>query len=325
MTRPNHPRWWQRLFAPQVLQNHRNFASRLRLEPLESRDVPANNTLSIGDAMLVEGNSGTTNMVFTLTRSGDTTTDWTVGFQTVNGTAVAGSDYTAQSGSAIIPAGSATATIMVPIRGDTLDEKNETFSVVLSGPVFVAGVPFVFGPRQSFAARPAPVGAVQADLNGDGKPDLITANKYGGDISVFMNNTAQGASTATFGTRQDIVTGSGPQTVVATDLNGDGKPDLAVSNTYSYTVTVMINLTTAGAATFSFGPKTNFNTSPLPLSLVAGDINGDGKTDLLTAGTTPTGGVYNILLNTTAQGSTTPAFTDGGSPAGATLAVALAD
>ena len=150
----------------------------------------------------------------------------------------------------------------MPIIGKTLGQKDRKLSVVLSGPVFGAGVPFVFAPRQTFAARPAPVAVVQADLNGDGKPDLITANKYGGDISVFMNTTAQGAGTATFGARQDIATGSGPQAIVATDLNGDGKPDLAVSNTYSYTVTVMINLTTTGAAAFAFGPKTNFNTSP---------------------------------------------------------------
>src|SRR5206468_2863233 len=102
-------------------------------------------------------------------------------------------------------------------------------------------------------------------------------------------------------------------------------PDLAVANTYSYTVTVMINLTTTGAAAFAFGPRTNFNTSPGPLSLVSGDANGDGKPDLLTAGTTATGGVYNIMLNATAQGATTPAFTDGGAPAGATMAAALAD
>jgi hypothetical protein len=296
----------------------------LRLERLEPRDLPAN-TLSIGDAVLTEGNSGSANMVFTLTRTGDTTTDWTVHYQTVAGTAVGGSDYTPQSGTATIPAGSATGTISVPILGDTLDEKNENFSVVLNGPVSTGGAPVTVAPRQSFATQATPVAVESGDLNGDGKPDLVVANRDSGTVSVFLNTTAAGAGTVTFGTRQDIITGGAdPQDLVVTDLNGDGKPDIAVVHKYTtYYVTVMLNLTAAGDTTFSFGPRTNFNTSPRCQSLVAGDVNGDGKPDLLSASTT--GGIFNVLLNQTANGAVTPVFTSGGAPNGSGMAGALID
>src|SRR5262245_37666793 len=153
-------------FLPQSLRNNRRVVPRLKLEALERRDLPAN-TLSIGDATLVEGNSGSANMVFTLTRTGDMTTDWTVNYHTVAGTAVAGSDFTAQSGIATVPAGSATGTINVPILGDTLDERNETFSVVLTGPVSTGGLPLAFISPQAFATPVVPVFTATADLNGD--------------------------------------------------------------------------------------------------------------------------------------------------------------
>ena len=318
MTRPRQSHWWNHFPG----RDARRKAPPLRLERLEPRDLPAN-TLSIGDAVLTEGNSGSANMVFTLTRTGDMSADWTVGYQTVAGTAVAGSDFTAQSGTATILAGSPTATINVPILGDTLDEKNETFSVVLNGPVTVGGVPMFFNSPQAFATPAVPVFTATADLNGDGKPDIITANRDNDNISVFLNTTAPGATTVTFGTRQDITTASQPHDIVATDLNGDGKPDLAVVNKYSNNVTVMINRTDAGETTFLFGPRTYFGLTVYPQSLAVGDVNGDGKPDLLSASTT--GGIFKILLNGTDNGAITPVFTDGGLPYGSGAAVAMLD
>lgn len=322
MMRPSPRRWWKRSSLSQPVRIDRPVERRLRLEGLEPRDLPAN-TLSIGDAVLVEGNSGSANMVFTLTRTGDTTTDWTVDYHTVAGTAVAGSDYTPQTGTATILAGSATGTITVPILGDTFDEKNEAFSVVLDGPVIIINPQLAFTSPQAFTTPAVPVFTATADLNGDGKPDIITANRDNDNISVFLNTTTPGATTVTFGTRQDITVQSQPHDIVATDLNGDGKPDLAVVNKYSYNVTVMINMTNTGDTTFTFGPRTNFGATVRPQSLAVGDVNGDGKPDLLTASTT--GGLFKILLNATPNGAITPVFNDGGLPYGSGLAVALID
>src|SRR5213079_2229750 len=91
-------------------------------------------TLAINDATLAEGNAGTTNFVFTVTRTGDLSGASSVLFVTADGTAtVAGGDYQANSGTLNFAASQATATITVLVNGDTAVEPNETFTVNLSG------------------------------------------------------------------------------------------------------------------------------------------------------------------------------------------------
>jgi glucose/arabinose dehydrogenase len=91
-------------------------------------------TLAINDVTVTEGNSGTRNAVFTVTRSGSTTSTIAVSYATANGTASAGSDYVATAGSLTIGAGATTGTITVAVNGDTAVEANETFFVTLSSP-----------------------------------------------------------------------------------------------------------------------------------------------------------------------------------------------
>jgi hypothetical protein len=90
-------------------------------------------TLSINDVSLSEGNSGTTNASFTITRSNNAAAV-SVQVDTSNGTATAGSDYTAITAQTVnfAAGGAATATVNVPVLGDTTLEPNETFNVLLS-------------------------------------------------------------------------------------------------------------------------------------------------------------------------------------------------
>lgn len=90
-------------------------------------------TVSIADVSQNEGNSGTSNMVFTVTMASALTSPVTFNYATSNGTATSGSDYVATSGSATIPAGSTSVTIAVPINGDTTVETDETYNLTLSG------------------------------------------------------------------------------------------------------------------------------------------------------------------------------------------------
>ncbi|HEX8241682.1 MAG TPA: Calx-beta domain-containing protein [Allosphingosinicella sp.] len=89
--------------------------------------------VSIGDASVVEGNSGSVNLVFTLTRTGGTGA-FDVNFQTADVTATStgpGQDYVTTTGTVSFAAGQNSATISVPVLGDTVAESNETFQVQL--------------------------------------------------------------------------------------------------------------------------------------------------------------------------------------------------
>ncbi len=91
--------------------------------------------LTIDDVTATEGNTGTSNAVFTVSLSAASGLPVSVAYATANGTAVAGSDYTARSGTLTFDAGVITQTVSVPVTGDTLVEPNETFTVGLSGAV----------------------------------------------------------------------------------------------------------------------------------------------------------------------------------------------
>jgi hypothetical protein len=88
-------------------------------------------TLSINDVQLVEGNSGMTDAVFTVTLTGQTALQATVGFTTSSNTATL-SDYQPASGQLTFNPGETTKTIAVSVVGDTLGETNETFFVNLN-------------------------------------------------------------------------------------------------------------------------------------------------------------------------------------------------
>lgn len=92
----------------------------------------ARNQLTIADVSVAEGDSGTTNAVFTVTLSPASSQTVTVNYVTVAGTATANNDYTTTSGQLTFTPSQTTRTILVPINGDTNDESDETFTVNLS-------------------------------------------------------------------------------------------------------------------------------------------------------------------------------------------------
>jgi CSLREA domain-containing protein len=92
-------------------------------------------SISINDVAVTEGNGGTVNAVFTVTLSGQSSQTVTVNFATANGTATAGSDYQAASGTLTFLPLETTKPVTVTVNGDTSFEANENFSVNLSTPV----------------------------------------------------------------------------------------------------------------------------------------------------------------------------------------------
>ena len=97
--------------------------------------------LTISDANVIEGTSGTTPMTFTVTMSPASVSDVTVDYATVDGTATAGVDYLATSGTLTIPAGQTSGTITVSVLGDLIPTPSETFTLSLSNPVGAKIVP----------------------------------------------------------------------------------------------------------------------------------------------------------------------------------------
>ncbi|MEP6623748.1 MAG: Calx-beta domain-containing protein, partial [Acidimicrobiia bacterium] len=88
--------------------------------------------LVVSDATVVEGDSGVRNLVIPLVLTNPAPTDVFIKWSTVDGTAVAGSDYTSKSGTAKIAAGRRQVNVTIPLLSDTTSEGTESFSVQVS-------------------------------------------------------------------------------------------------------------------------------------------------------------------------------------------------
>ena len=128
-----------------------------------------------------------------------------------------------------------------------------------------------FGVVRRFRTGDGPTAVDVGDLNGDGRPDLVTANGGGESISVGLGN-----GDGTFGAREDFPAGPGPSGLALGDFDGNGALDVAVSNGDSADVSVRL-----GAGNGAFGPETRFRTGILPRMVATGDLNGDGSLDLV--------------------------------------------
>ncbi|MCI0379871.1 MAG: hypothetical protein L0215_20000, partial [Gemmataceae bacterium] len=103
---------------------------RLALESLEDRLTPAA-VMSVWNAAILEGNTGTQNVAVTVTLSEPHSNAVSVNYSTADGTAIAGSDYDAVSGTLNFAKNVMSKTILVPVRGDFVLEPDEHFFVRL--------------------------------------------------------------------------------------------------------------------------------------------------------------------------------------------------
>src|SRR5581483_5465403 len=127
-----------------------------------------------------------------------------------------------------------------------------------------------FTAQQTFATGTGPQDATLADINGDGKLDIIAANTGASTVSVLLNTTTPGSPTAFFADQQTFLVGAGPIFVVVGDVNADGKPDLVVANATSDTVSVLLNTTTGSPPMLSFADQQIIATGADPVSVVLG-------------------------------------------------------
>ncbi len=157
--------------------------------------------------------------------------------------------------------------------------------------VFLGHGDGTFAPGVDYTTGMFPSSVAAADLNGDGSIDLAVANSnLEGDpiddtVSVLLNQ-----GDGTFAPKVDYRTGRTPFGVVALDLNGDGKPDLATANEWVDRVSVLMN---QGDGTFA--PKIDVPTNGGSMAIAGADFDGDGRPDIADANIPPT---VTVLLDT---------------------------
>jgi len=116
-----------------------------------------------------------------------------------------------------------------------------------------------------------------ADIDGDGLPDIAAADGNNNIVSVLRNTSSIGGAVS-FAAHVDFATGNAPQGLAIGDLDGDGKPDLAVANNNDNTLSLLRNTSSPG--TISFATQIVVNSGSGALDLVISDLDGDGKPDL---------------------------------------------
>jgi hypothetical protein len=122
----------------------------------------------------------------------------------------------------------------------------------------------------TYAVGYHPYCVATADVNGDGKLDLVSANGGANTLTVLTNNGSGG-----FGSNATLNVGPTPNCVVAADINHDGQVDL-ISADYGNSLTVLTN-----AGNGVFGSNATLAVCSAPSCVAAADVNGDSQVDLI--------------------------------------------
>ncbi len=157
-----------------------------------------------------------------------------------------------------------------------------------------------------------PCGVGIRDLNGDGKPDLvvaITGHSSNDTIMIFENTSVVGD--ISFAEPVQIQVGMHPVFVALEDIDGDGSPDIIVSNHRSYSFSVLRNLNFIGAiASSSFAKPQDFPVGGglnRPYRIAVADFDGDGRKDLVVSAPNlsndASNGIFVIFQNTSSSGN----------------------
>jgi hypothetical protein len=271
--------------------------------------------LNISDVAITEGQSGTTNAIFTVTLSEAATQTVTVDFRTLDLSAhAADNDYVPTSGTLTFAAGQLSATISVPVNGDTLGEARERFLVELSNAlnaniedhqgtgvirdddhhllvtgsskgslirVFDATTGKMTGSFEAF--EPGYRGGVRVatgDVNGDGINDIIAGGgtASGGRVRVFDGASFEPLS----GVLGDFDAFGrfyrGGVFVAAGDVDGDGRAEVIVSPSAGSSGEVRVFSGVDGSQLSRF---TAFGKGSGGVRVAAGDVNGDGRAEVI--------------------------------------------
>jgi hypothetical protein len=122
----------------------------------------------------------------------------------------------------------------------------------------------------------APLGMAIADIDADGKPDVVTANSTSQSVSVYINNAGTLAAPTTY------YLGYNPESVVAVDIDGDGLRDLITSNPAAVAANPANVSYLQGQKNVQFALPLHFTTPAGPSGLVVANLNADKLPDIVT-------------------------------------------
>jgi hypothetical protein len=132
-------------------------------------------------------------------------------------------------------------------------------------------LPSLFGPATNYGTGSSPIGVAVGDINGDGIPDIVTANIDSDSVSVLL-----GKGDGTFLAKKDYAVGSKPIPVLLGDLNKDGRLDIVTANDFGASVSVLLNNGNGTFARTDYAPGLG-----LTVCAALGDVNGDGALDIV--------------------------------------------
>ncbi len=143
-----------------------------------------------------------------------------------------------------------------------------------------------------------PIDVQCADLDGDGRLDVVTDQVGYNKLTIFKNTSIPGTLDATsFGPAVEFSSGVYPAGIGIGDLNGDAKPDIVVGNASGSHISMFLNHAAGGAFdTTTLSRAIDFNTIGFIFSASVGDLDGDSYPDVIATNANVTGS-FHVLRN----------------------------
>ena len=167
-----------------------------------------------------------------------------------------------------------------------------------------------------------PTDVTIGDMDNDNKPEIIVANTLASrSISIFKNNSVRGV--ISFPDRIDILTGNiQPCNLSLDDIDGDSKPDIAFTHEYvPRTISVVKNISTTGSIAFAEHVDfTDNGNSQLGSGICTGDLDGDGRPEIIASGGNTVGNFVYVYKNKT-NGPHITTFTPANGIAGQSITI----